>query len=70
MPGMASHEPPVIVFGFQTVRRIAGNYADFFQPAQQVVVLNANRLADPVQAEIDVVPPNVFVQDNDLAKGG
>jgi hypothetical protein len=62
---MASFEPPVIVSGFQPVRQIPGNYIDFFQPVFQRVVMNTSRREEPIQGEVQVVPPNVFVQNND-----
>lgn len=64
---MPNFGPPRIVSGFQPVTFVSGVYADFFQPQQQVVVLDASRrgVPIPIQGQDRVVPPNTFVQDDD-----
>jgi len=64
---MSNSAPPRIVPGFQPVTFVSGVYADFFQPQQAVVVLDASRRGVPIplQGEDRVVPPNVFVQNDD-----
>ena len=42
----------------------SGVYADFFQPAQEVVVLDASRRGTPLQVPTTTVPPNVFQQED------
>lgn len=63
---MANFGPPTIVFGFQTVTFVPGNYADFFQPEQEVIVLDASRRGMPIEGGLATTyPPNVFVQVDD-----
>lgn len=43
---------------------VPGVYQDFFQPEQQVVVLDASRRGVPLQTPTTTVPPDVFQQED------